>query len=182
MNRRPPHCEPRSVALSLGSNLGDRSALLASAHEALVDSGAITDARASDIYETEPIGPDQPSYLNQVIVGTCSLRPRDLLEVVRAIEAALGRTREDEVRWGPRTIDIDILTLGDLVVDEPDLHLPHPELSERRFVLVPWCEVEPEAVVPASPRGAGGIVRELLAALEARGDRAGVVRWTAVRR
>jgi 2-amino-4-hydroxy-6-hydroxymethyldihydropteridine diphosphokinase len=121
------------VWLALGSNLGDRAAYLQRAREALPEAG-ITLLRASRVAETEPIGvEDQPRFLNQVLEVETSLEPRTLLDTVKNIERQLGRTPGK--RWGPREIDIDILRYDGLTVDEPGLHIPHPELENRRFLL-----------------------------------------------
>ncbi|HEY4845279.1 MAG TPA: 2-amino-4-hydroxy-6-hydroxymethyldihydropteridine diphosphokinase [Candidatus Dormibacteraeota bacterium] len=121
------------VWLALGSNLGDRGGYLRAAREALPDAG-ITMVRASRVAETDPVGiRDQPRFLNQVLEVETSLEPRPLLHAVKAVEQQLGRvTRE---RWGPREIDIDILRYDGRTVDEPGLHIPHPELQNRPFLL-----------------------------------------------
>jgi 2-amino-4-hydroxy-6-hydroxymethyldihydropteridine diphosphokinase len=121
------------VWLALGSNLGDRAGYLRAAVEALAGA-AIMLVRASRVAETEPVGVrDQPRFLNQVLEVETSLEPRPLLEAVKNIEQQLGRTAR--VRWGPREIDIDILRYNDRLVDEPGLHIPHPELQNRPFLL-----------------------------------------------
>ena len=121
------------VWLALGSNLGDRAGYLRAAVEALPDAG-ITLVRASRVAETEPVGVrDQPRFLNQVLEVETSLEPRPLLNAVKSIEQHLGR--RDRVRWGPREIDIDILRYDSRTVDEPGLHIPHPELENRPFLL-----------------------------------------------
>jgi 2-amino-4-hydroxy-6-hydroxymethyldihydropteridine diphosphokinase len=121
------------VWLALGSNLGDRGGYLDAAREALPGAG-ITLIRASRVAETEPVGVrDQPRFLNQVLEGETSLEPRPLLEAVKAIEQQLGRTARE--RWGPREIDIDILRYDGRTIDEPGLHIPHPELANRPFLL-----------------------------------------------
>jgi 2-amino-4-hydroxy-6-hydroxymethyldihydropteridine diphosphokinase len=121
------------VWLALGSNLGDRAGYLRAAVEALAGA-AIMLVRASRVAETEPVGVrDQPPFLNQVLEVETSLEPRPLLEAVKNIEQQLGRTAR--VRWGPREIDIDILRYNDRLVDEPGLHIPHPELQNRPFLL-----------------------------------------------
>ena len=121
------------VWLALGSNLGDRSGYLQAARAALPAAG-ITLVRASRVAETEPIGvEDQPRFLNQVLEVETSLEPRPLLDTVKDIERQLGRTARQ--RWGPREIDIDILRYDGLTVDEPGLHIPHPELQNRPFLL-----------------------------------------------
>ena len=103
----------------------------------------------SSVYETEPVGgpEDQPPYLNIVVELDTSLSPRELLGVCHRLEAAAERVR-GAVRWGPRTLDVDILLMGDLVIDEPDLVIPHPRMWERRFVVAPLRELAPE-LVPA---------------------------------
>jgi len=121
------------VWLALGSNLGDRAGYLQAAREALPEAG-ITLIRASRVAETEPLGvEDQPRFLNQVLEVETSLEPRPLLNTVKDIERQLGRTARQ--RWGPREIDIDILRYDGRSVDEPGLHIPHPELPNRPFLL-----------------------------------------------
>jgi 2-amino-4-hydroxy-6-hydroxymethyldihydropteridine diphosphokinase len=121
------------VWLALGSNLGNRAGYLQAAREALPEVGVMV-VRASRVAETEPVGiREQPDFLNQVLEVETSLEPRPLLDVLKGIEGKLGRnTRE---RWGPREIDIDILRYDGRVVDEPGLHVPHPELQNRPFLL-----------------------------------------------
>jgi 2-amino-4-hydroxy-6-hydroxymethyldihydropteridine diphosphokinase len=119
------------VYLALGSNLGDRATHLARAR-ALLDALPDTDVVAvTAVEETEPIGPPQPSYLNQMILLSTGLPPRALLAECLAIENAAGRERAR--RWGPRTLDVDIVRYGDRAIDEPDLTVPHPELAHREF-------------------------------------------------
>jgi 2-amino-4-hydroxy-6-hydroxymethyldihydropteridine diphosphokinase len=134
--------------LGLGSNLGDRRALLRQAIEAL-DWGDITVIQRSGVFETTPVGgPEgQPEFLNQVIAVDTALDARGLWERCSAVEAALGRSRDHEPRWGPRTIDIDLLMFGDQVVLEPDLIVPHPRMHERAFVLIPLAEIAPDVRV-----------------------------------
>lgn len=164
-----------TVYLGLGSNLGDRAAMLAQAIGRLA---AILDITAiSSTYEAEPVGYiAQPCFLNMVLSGRTTLSPRELLERAIAIEDAMGRVRVDIPRNGPRTIDIDVLLYGDAVVDEPGLVLPHPRLAERAFVLVPLAEVAPEARHPVL----GATAAELLARLGAE-ELAGVARTPAGR-
>jgi 2-amino-4-hydroxy-6-hydroxymethyldihydropteridine diphosphokinase len=100
----------------------------------------------SSIWETAPIGPDQPDYLNAVVVADTVLGPRPLLERCLAVERELGRERRE--RWGPRVIDIDLLLYSDAVLDAPGLTVPHPRMHERRFVLAPLAEVWPDAEIP----------------------------------
>ena len=134
--------------LGLGSNLGDRHALLLQAIEAL-DWGDVMVVGRSRVYETTPVGgpEDQPDFLNQVIAVETRLGAHGLWERCSAVEASLGRSRVYEARWGPRPIDIDILIFGDEVIDEPDLEIPHPRMVERAFVLVPLAELAPDLQV-----------------------------------
>ncbi len=120
-------------------------------------------ARSSD-YRTPPWGvTDQPPFINAVIAVATSLSPHDLLARALKVERALGRDRESERRWGPRTLDIDLLAYDDLVLNDPDLTLPHPRLFERAFVLVPLAEIAPDRVI------AGIRVRDALARVDASG-------------
>jgi 2-amino-4-hydroxy-6-hydroxymethyldihydropteridine diphosphokinase len=132
--------------LSLGSNLGRRAANLARARR-LLDEGGAAIVRASSIYETEPVDlPDQPWFLNQVVEVRTELEPPALLRLAKSIETALGRV--PSAPKGPRTADVDILLAGDKVVEKPDLHIPHPRLAKRNFVLVPLAEIVPDLVHP----------------------------------
>jgi 2-amino-4-hydroxy-6-hydroxymethyldihydropteridine diphosphokinase len=151
--------------IGLGSNLGDRYANLAAAREAIErEAGEIT--ALSAIYDTAPWGPvPQNNYLNQVVRVAAVGRPRDLLEVLLRIERALGRDRANEVRYGPRTIDLDILLYEGAAVDEPDLVIPHPRLAERAFALVPLAEIAPQLAISGRP------IRELLGRIDSSGVR-----------
>ena len=135
--------------IGLGSNLGDRRALLTEAIEAL-DWGEIKVVARSSVYETEPVGgpAGQPAFLNQVIAADCAVDARAVWERCHAVENALGRARAAEVRWGPRTIDLDLLLFGEHVIDEPDLIVPHPRMHERAFVLAPLIEIAPDIEIP----------------------------------
>jgi 2-amino-4-hydroxy-6-hydroxymethyldihydropteridine diphosphokinase len=138
------------IYLGLGSNLGDRLANLARAVEGLDKSGVHV-VRSSRVYETEPVGgPPQPRYLNAVVEVTTDLETADLLRTCLEIESELGRTRGE--RWGPRVIDIDLLTYGDREIDEPDLVVPHPRMHERAFVLVPLLELDADPPLPGGKR------------------------------
>lgn len=99
------------------------------------------------MYETEPIGPEQPDYLNAVVCADTDLAPADLLGVMQQIESELGRTRV--VRWGPRIIDLDLLLYGNRSIDSKDLKVPHPEITSRAFVLVPLLELQPDLELPS---------------------------------
>ena len=129
--------------VALGSNLGDRRRHLGRALAGLPGVVAV-----SPLYETDPVGgPEgQPPYLNAVVELDTDLGPRDLLEVGQRLEAEAGRVRTE--RWGPRTLDVDVLLVGDLVVDEPDLQVPHPRLWDRSFVLVPLHDLAPDVAGP----------------------------------
>ena len=137
------------VFLSLGSNLGDREGFIAGALEAL-DRACVSVDRRSCIYETEPEGVEnQPWFLNQVVHATTSLAPLELLEACKRIERVFGREPAG-VRFGPRTLDIDILLYGDQVRVDTRLTLPHPRMHERRFVLKPLVEIAPTLLDPRS--------------------------------
>ena len=130
--------------IGLGSNMGDRAEHLRTAVRALNATPDIEVAQVSSIYETEPVGgPSQPDYLNAVVEIDTQLGPRAIFEACMTIEHALGRERSSEEHWGPRAIDLDLLTCGDLVVSDPDLEIPHPRIAERAFVLVPFSEIAP---------------------------------------
>lgn len=136
--------------LGLGSNLGDRLENLRNAARLLASARGVTVRRSSRVYETEPVGPRQPEFLNAVVKVRTDLDPRGLLEACRAVESELGRVRTD--RWGPRTIDVDLLSFDELTLDEPDLVLPHPRMHERGFVLVPLLELDPDPMLPGGRR------------------------------
>jgi len=134
--------EPVRAFVSLGSNLGDRRAFLRSALDRLPDVAGV-----SNLYETDPVGgpPGQGAYLNCVVELLTALTPRELLAVAQAAETAAARVRVE--RWGPRTLDVDVLLVGDEKVDDADLTVPHPRMWERGFVLVPLADLAPELVV-----------------------------------
>jgi 2-amino-4-hydroxy-6-hydroxymethyldihydropteridine diphosphokinase len=147
--------------VGLGSNLGDRDRMLRRAIALLEQTPGIELVAVSTVRETAPVGlREQPQFLNAAVALDTGLDPRALLERLLAIESQLGRTR-DGPRFGPRTIDLDLLLYGDAVVDEPGLTVPHPRLHERRFALEPLAEVAPGLVVPGH-----GSVDALLAGLE----------------
>lgn len=147
------------IVLSLGSNLGDRMDNLQEAVDALFDAPGLDFVALSPVYETKPVGgPEQDDFLNVVIVANSRVAPESLLERVLNIEESMDRVRE--VRWGPRTLDIDIVKAGDTRSDVPELLLPHPRAHERAFVLVPWNDIAPDDSLPGH-----GVVSELLAAV-----------------
>jgi 2-amino-4-hydroxy-6-hydroxymethyldihydropteridine diphosphokinase len=147
---------PRRAFIGLGSNLGDRRAFLRQAVEGLAAAGDVTGV--SPLYETEPVGgPEgQGAFLNLVVELSTSDSPRRLLERCRALEAAAGRVRT--VRWGPRTLDADVLWVEGWRVDEDDLVVPHPRLWERRFVVRPLADLAPDLVTSEQVRRSGGEV------------------------
>jgi 2-amino-4-hydroxy-6-hydroxymethyldihydropteridine diphosphokinase len=136
----------RTVVFSLGSNLGDRLANLQLGLDVLASSGLDLLA-VSSVYESDPVGGvEQADYLNAVLLASSSLPPRDILARCAAAEAAAGRVRTQ--RWGPRTLDVDIIACGTVVSTDPALTLPHPRAHERAFVLVPWLELDSRAALP----------------------------------
>ena len=138
----------RKVVYSIGSNLGDRLGNVQGAVDALSDTPDVIVVDISSVYETKPFGgpSDSPLFLNIVVIAETTLEPRTLVERAFAIEDAYGRTRDGE-RWGPRTLDVDLIMVGTAVVDQEELRLPHPMAHERAFVLVPWYEVDPTAEI-----------------------------------
>ena len=150
--------------VGVGANLGEREATILGAIDLLAVQPGVDVVGVSALRETEPWGPvEQPSYVNGAVALETDLAPRDLLDVLLGVEQSFGRDRAMEVRWGPRTLDLDLLLHGDLVRDEPGLTLPHPRLHERRFALEPLADLDPALVVPGH-----GTVAELLASLDAR--------------
>ncbi len=150
--------------MSIGSNLGDRQAALSHAVAALAGMPGITEVRVSPVYETDPVGGvAQPDFLNVVAIADhdgvdASAVATQLLALARTVEAHLERIRT--VRWGPRTVDVDVLAVGDYLSDDPELTVPHPRIAERAFVLVPWADVDPEFPIPGH-----GTVAQLLSRL-----------------
>ena len=139
--------------VGLGSNLGDRESTLLAALEALRNSPAVEVVAVSTFRETDPVGVvDQPRFVNAVAALETSLRPRELLVRLLGVERELGRDRAREERWGPRTVDLDLLLYGDDVIDEPGLTVPHPRLAERAFVVVPLLELAPDLTLPDGRR------------------------------
>jgi 2-amino-4-hydroxy-6-hydroxymethyldihydropteridine diphosphokinase len=155
-----------AVVLALGSNLGDRQDILQGAVDAIVGLPGVRVTAISPAYETVPVGgPAQPDYLNAVVLAEAAPPARELLDRLHEIEAAFDRVRV--VRWGPRTLDIDIIIFGAERSDDPQLTLPHPRAHERAFVLAPWRDLDPDATLPGY-----GPVAELLA----KADRSGLRR------
>lgn len=151
--------QPIRAVFSLGSNQDDREEALQGAFDALLETPGLSFAGVSPVYETAPVGgPRQPDFLNAVLVVDTELSADALLERAQGIESAMGRTRE--VTWGPRNIDVDLIVAGAETRDSPELTLPHPRAHERAFVLVPWRDVEPDAMLSGH-----GAVADLTASL-----------------
>lgn len=139
--------------IAIGSNLGDREATIESAIRAIRAMGMVTLLARSTIIETQPVGPGtQGAYLNGVLLVQTTRSARDLLTHLLEIERQHGRDRDREVRWGARTLDLDLLVFGDEMHDEPGLCVPHPRLHERSFVLIPLCEIAPDLLIPGQRR------------------------------
>lgn len=144
-------------AIALGSNLGDSRTILENALKILAQTPGIILQDRSSWYQTAPVGPPQPDYLNGCALLDVQLTPQELLETLLKIEAQFGRTRKE--RWGPRTIDLDLLLFDDLILDIPNLQLPHPRMRERAFVLVPLAEIAPNWVEPVSGKAIAQLVQ-----------------------
>jgi 2-amino-4-hydroxy-6-hydroxymethyldihydropteridine diphosphokinase len=143
----------------MGSNMGDRLDYLQGGLDGLFDTPRITFLGVSPVYETAPVGgPEQPDYLNAVVIAETSMPAQAVLERCHSLEDAYGRVRDE--RWGPRTLDLDLIIYGDEVSNSPGLTLPHPRAHERAFVLAPWLDADPQAQIPGC-----GPVADLLAAL-----------------
>nr|WP_245533979.1 2-amino-4-hydroxy-6-hydroxymethyldihydropteridine diphosphokinase [Effusibacillus pohliae] len=168
MGQRNPDTGMHEAFLGLGSNLGDRERYLADAICSLQQKG-IRMLAQSPVYETKAVGyVDQPDFLNMVVRVQTELPPHELLRLMLAVERQCGRRRD--VKWGPRTLDLDLLFYDNLVLDGCDLAVPHPRLEERAFVLLPLCDLAPDWVHPVS----GLTVREMAEQVPGKG---GVRRW-----
>jgi 2-amino-4-hydroxy-6-hydroxymethyldihydropteridine diphosphokinase len=143
--------------VGVGSNLGDRETTIRRAVTLLDRAEGVEVVAVSALHETEPWGPvEQPPFLNGALALETALGPRALLDVLLDAARRLGRVRDGE-RWGPRTIDLDVLLYGDLVVDEPGLEIPHPRLHERRFALEPLAELAADVVIPGRGTVSGAL-------------------------
>jgi 2-amino-4-hydroxy-6-hydroxymethyldihydropteridine diphosphokinase len=143
--------------IGIGSNVGDREAFVRRGVEEIGSADGIEMQRVSSLYATAPIGgPPQRSFINLAVKIDTTLSPRELLETLQGIEQKIGREPSD-IRWGPRVVDLDILTFGDEKVSEPDLEIPHARMKERRFVLIPLLEIEPDAADPWGARYADAL-------------------------
>ena len=155
----------RQAVLALGSNLGDRQDILQGGVDAIAGIEGVRLTRVSPVYETVPVGgPPQPDYLNAVVLADVTIPSRELLDELHEIEAAFDRVRV--IRWGPRTLDIDIITVSGERSDDQELTLPHPRAHERAFVLAPWHDIDPAAELPGR-----GLVAALLADVDVSGIR-----------
>ncbi|HUZ38102.1 MAG TPA: 2-amino-4-hydroxy-6-hydroxymethyldihydropteridine diphosphokinase [Streptosporangiaceae bacterium] len=149
----------QTVVIALGSNLGNRLENLQGGVDALLDAPGFALIAISPVFQTAAVGgPQQPDYLNAVLIARTALPARAVLERCHGVEAAFGRVR-DQI-WGPRTLDLDLIVYGDLVSQDPELTLPHPRAHERAFVLAPWHAVDPGAAIPGRGR-----VSDLLASV-----------------
>lgn len=150
----------RRAVIALGSNLGDRLASLQGAVSSLADTPDVWVTAVSPVYETSPVGcpPGTESFLNAVVLADTTLAAHRLLDRALAIEDAFDRQRDSEVRNTPRTLDVDLIVVGDRRADDDTLTLPHPRAAERAFVLKPWFDLEPDAEIPGA-----GPISELLA-------------------
>ena len=153
----------RRTVIAMGSNLGDRLDYLQGGLDGLFDTPHLTFLAVSPVYETTPVGgPRQPDYLNAVVIAETSMPAQAVLERCLSLEDAYGRVRDE--RWGPRTLDLDLIIYGDEVSNSPGLTLPHPRAHERAFVLVPWHDADPQAQLPGY-----GPVADLVAAVGTNG-------------
>ena len=151
--------ESTLTVIALGSNLGNSLTTLESAlHKLGTIPGVVMKAR-SRWYKTAPIGPSQPDYLNGCALLEVRLSPLELLRTLLEVETQFGRIREE--RWGPRTLDLDVILFGDLILDTPELQVPHPRMKERAFVLVPLAEIAPEWIDPVSQLPISELLRKV---------------------
>ncbi len=159
-------CEPKPCAIALGSNLGDCLGILTAALQVLAVTPGIRVQAVSSWYQTKPVSPiPQPDYLNGCALLQVQLPPQQVLKILLATEAKFGRVRRE--RWGARSIDLDLLLYDDLILDSPQLQLPHPRMNERAFVLVPLAEIAPQWIEPVS----GKAIAQLLQAVDCSGVR-----------
>ena len=151
--------QPVPCAIALGSNLGDSYAILEGAIASLREIPGMTLQARSQWYQTAPVGPPQPDYLNGCILVETHLAPLDLLETLLQVEKQFGRVRRE--RWGPRSLDLDLLLYGEQILDLPQLQVPHPRMAERAFVLVPLSEIAPDWRHPVLERSVSTLVQAI---------------------
>ncbi len=151
------------AVIALGANLDNPAQQIHGAAQRIARMPGVLIRGRSHLFRTAPVGgPDQPDYVNAVMIVETDRDPHDLLADLHVIEAEHGRTRD--VHWGPRTLDLDLIAYDDLRVADRDLHVPHPRAHERAFVLLPWCDADPDALLPGA-----GPVRDLAAGLDSSG-------------
>lgn len=148
---------PQRSAIALGSNLGDSLSILHDALNILAETPGVALQAQSSWYQTTPVGPPQPDYINGCAVLETKLTPQEVLERLQNIESQFGRVRQE--RWGPRTLDLDFLLFDDLILQTPTLQLPHPRMRERAFVLVPLAEIAPDWIEPVSGKAIAQLVQ-----------------------
>ena len=136
------------AAIALGSNLGNSQQILLDAVDAIASTKQIELIACSNWHQTKPVGPPQPDYINGCVIINTSLAAEELLECLLNIEQQFGRERK--IRWGARTLDLDLILYGDLIMDTPKLQIPHPRMRERAFVLIPLAEIAPDWVEPVT--------------------------------
>ena len=146
-------------AIALGSNLGNSLDTAANALKALTNIPGIDLIATSSWYQTKPVGPPQPDYINGCVVLQVRQNPEELLTILQAIELQFGRVRTE--KWGARTLDLDLLLYKDLVLHTPKLTIPHPRMTERAFVLVPLAEIEPNWIEPVSKKAIAQLAKEV---------------------
>lgn len=152
----------RPVYIGIGSNKNDPPARVRQALDTLKNSVALKNVRVSQLIWTDPVGPiEQAAFLNGVVAASTDWEPECILALLHAIESSMGRNRTVEQRWGPRAIDLDLLMLGDVVMSNSSIQIPHPEMEKRRFVLAPLAELAPNAVHPVSQQSVTNMLEAL---------------------
>lgn len=151
--------EPILSAIALGSNLGESRAILEETLKNLDQTPGLIVKSQSSWYKTAPVGPPQPDYINGCAILEVQLSPWQLLETLLRVERKFGRVRLE--RWSPRTLDLDILLFGDLILETPELQIPHPRMTERAFVLVPLAEIAPDWIEPVSGEAISQLVKKV---------------------
>ncbi|WP_236144598.1 2-amino-4-hydroxy-6-hydroxymethyldihydropteridine diphosphokinase [Nostoc sp. CMAA1605] len=146
-------------AIALGSNIGDSLTNLAAAIAELVTIAGIELIAQSSWYRTKAVGPPQPDYINGCIILQVTMTPQQLIATLLATEQKFGRVRQE--RWGPRSLDLDILLYDDLIINAPNLQIPHPRMHERAFVLVPLAEIAPDWLEPVSGLTVAELVKKV---------------------